>query len=145
MIKHGMSKTRIYDLWVTMIQRCKNPNATGYAGYGGRGIKVCERWLAFANFYEDMGDKPDNCSLDRIDNNGNYCKENCRWATHAEQAVNKRKKRLQKNNHTGFPGVHWKPSHNAFQARATIAGKRTFLGYFKRLEDAAAAVRIHCG
>jgi len=72
-----------------MISRCYNPRATGYEYYGGRGIKVCERWKKdFINFYKDMGERPNDMSLDRIDVNGNYTKANCKWATPVEQARN---------------------------------------------------------
>jgi hypothetical protein len=93
-LKHGHARrgnhTRIYDIWVSMLQRCLNPNAAGYRNYGGRGITVCERWLIFKNFYVDMGDPPPGLSLDRINNDGNYDPPNCHWATHAEQVNNRR-------------------------------------------------------
>ncbi len=74
-----------------MLSRCNDPNATGYDNYGGRGIKVCRRWHKFENFLEDMGERPAGMTLDRYpDNDGNYKKSNCRWATAKEQVNNRR-------------------------------------------------------
>ena len=87
---HKMTGTKIYNIWSAMIDRCHNPRYKEYELYGGRGIKVSNSWRKFENFYRDMGDKPGNKSLDRINNNKGYSKNNCRWATLHEQSRNKR-------------------------------------------------------
>ena len=91
----GGNESSEYSTWRGMIQRCHNPLAFGYENYGGRGIKVCEEWRTdFRNFLADMGRKPGRgYSIDRVDVNGNYEKSNCKWATSAEQALNKRPRR----------------------------------------------------
>lgn len=88
---HGMWKTPVYTTWKQMIQRCENPKSPTYKWYGGRGIKVCEQWHNFCDFFEDMGERPDGKTLDRWpDNDGNYEPGNCRWATPKEQQANSR-------------------------------------------------------
>jgi hypothetical protein len=79
-----------YNVWQAMLQRCLNPTQPNYRNYGARGISVCDRWLVYTNFLEDMGERPDGLSLDRIDNDGNYEPDNCRWATAAQQVRNSR-------------------------------------------------------
>lgn len=86
---HGMTKTRTFKSWDAMLQRCTNPNDPSYQRYGGRGIWVCERWLEFEKFYADMGERPEDKTLDRIDSNKGYDPSNCRWSTVEEQSRNK--------------------------------------------------------
>lgn len=93
-VKHGMSNSGVYNSWGHIINRCYNKQNSRYKYYGGRGIKVCERWKNFDNFYADMGDKPEGYTIERINNDGNYELSNCRWATIAEQNRNNSRTRL---------------------------------------------------
>lgn len=127
--KHGLSNEPIYDCWVAMKARCLNKKNPVYHLYGGRGIKVCKRWLVFDNFYKDMGDMPDKKTLDRANNNKGYSKDNCRWITIQEQQKNKR-------NNNEFVGIYFDKDRNKWRADITNNGKKYFLGRFKELKDA---------
>lgn len=90
---HGRAGTPLFRVWASMLARCYNPTSCNYKRYGGRGIKVCQRWRdSFADFLADMGERPsDDHSIERKDNGGNYCQENCVWATQKEQSRNTRR------------------------------------------------------
>lgn len=91
---HRFSRTKTHITWSAMIQRCRNKKNTSYMNYGDRGIKVCEKWLNFKGFLEDMGLRPEGKTLDRIDNEKGYYKENCRWETPKNQCRNRRDNKL---------------------------------------------------
>lgn len=92
---HGCSKHPLFQTWQAMVKRCINKNDPAYKNYGGRGISVCNEWInSPSQFIKDMTPKPEGLELDRIDNNGNYSKQNCKWSTRQEQCTNRRTTRL---------------------------------------------------
>lgn len=131
-----------HPLYVThrnMLSRCRTVTSSDYKYYGGRGIKVCERWQGkegFANFIKDMGDRPEGMTLDRIDSNGDYAPDNCRWATKSQQMINRR---LFKRNTTGVCGVYWHSRDKRWMASITKGSKLIFLGNYKSKAEAIKA------
>lgn len=121
---HGITHRPTWNTWTGMIQRCHREWHQAWKNYGGRGIKVCERWRVFANFYADMGERPDGMTLDRIDNNGDYEPGNCRWATPMEQHANRRDNRLITYNGRTQTVRAWE--------REFLNGTRTLLGRLER-------------
>jgi hypothetical protein len=132
--RHGLRKEPEYENWHNMKQRCLNPNFHGYPNYGGRGIKICQRWIdSFVNFYEDMGKRPTpSHSIDRIDNNGDYTPENCRWADKKTQIINRG---WNKNNQTGYRGV--RKNRNKWSCKIWIDYKPYSFGSYTTKEEAA--------
>jgi hypothetical protein len=127
---HGHTKghkfSAAYTCWANMVTRCTNPKDKRWKDYGGRGIKVCDEWRVFIGFYAAMGDPPEGLTLDRKNNDGNYEKDNCQWATDEQQARNKR---MRVDNKTGCVGVTI-ANGTRYRASAKIDGRQKHLGYF---------------
>lgn len=137
---HGMSRTREYNAWAAMKQRCYYEKHDYYDSYGGRGITVCERWLhSFENFYEDMGDCPKGMSIERVEVNGNYEPSNCKWDTASNQGYNTR---MSSANKSGKTGVCWHKVTGKWMASIRHNGKPEYLGVFDLLEDAIEARKV---
>lgn len=137
-MKQKTCKFPEYKSWDGMKDRCRNKNSKDYPGYGGRGIKICERWeKSFKNFYSDMGKRPTpQHTIERRNNNGDYEPLNCYWATKTEQ---RRNTRIPKNNTTGAKGVYWIPKRNQYRVEIRAGGKPIHIGTFKILLEAAEA------
>lgn len=128
MLTHGMSQTRFWYCWRQIKSKCDNPKCFGYEYYGGRGITYDPRWKYFENFLDDMFEGySDTLTIDRIDTNGNYCKENCRWTTDSIQMHNKRKRKGCLHKHIG---VSFTDSIGKWRARICVEGNIHHLGYF---------------
>lgn len=132
---HGMSGSRIYTLWNAIYSRVRYPER--FPNHAGRGIGMCDTWGKFENFYSDMsGGYEDHLELDRIDVEGDYCKENCRWVDKSTQAFNKR---LDKNNQSGKTGVYLDEKTGRWDAKIGKDGKSIYLGRFETFEGAVKA------
>jgi hypothetical protein len=135
---HGRHRSNEYASWRAMRNRCNNTKSKDFHRYGGRGIGICERWEDFRNFYADMGERPaDNYSLERIDVNGNYEPSNCRWATPAEQGVNRRNNKYYTLNGVTLTAMQW--SKRTGIPRGTIS-RRLHSGW--SVEDALTTPNI---
>ena len=128
--KHGLKNTRLYSIWSKLKGRVLNPKYKNYNDYGGRGITICDEWrndfLSFYNWAMENG-YSDELSIDRIDNDENYCPENCRWTT---QTIQARNQRIRKNNKSGYRGVCFKKDKNKYIAQININNKNIHLGHF---------------
>lgn len=133
---HGLTYHPIYTTWHGMIQRCNNKKHSYYKDYGDRGIKVCDRWMIFENFVEDMlSSYKYGLSIDRIDVNGNYSKSNCRWATNYVQCRNTRL--LRSTNTSGYRGVSFSKIANKWLSQIVVNNKSIYLGRHSSALEAA--------
>lgn len=134
---HCNPERKVKNCYRAMLTRCYNTNDAAYERYGGRGIEVCGRWLnkehGFSNFAKDMGERPEDKSLDRIDNDKGYSPENCRWASHHIQVLNRR---LFSNNTSGISGISWYPRYDKWLVRISTPVGRKNLGYYRDLQEA---------
>ena len=138
LIIHNLSGHRLYSTWKNMIYRCEDVNNVNFKHYGERGISVCEEWHNVENFIEDMYPTYiDGLTLDRIDVNGNYCKDNCRWVNQSTQNRNTRK--LYSHNKSGYRGVSFNKRTNKYVAQVHIKNYPIQLGYFINAIEAAKA------
>jgi len=146
--KDGLTRkhNKEYRNYMAMIYRCYNPSRNGYERYGGKGIKVCDRWLGdngFTNYLQDMGTRPSekHQTVDRIDSTKNYSPDNCRWATYREQNLNILP---HKNKSSKWRGVGWDKFRNKWKASLKIDGKTKFLGRFiNELDAKEAALEVY--
>lgn len=138
---HGLSHTRTYQIHEGMLRRCRPELSEDFPYHAGKGIKVCAEWSpklggSFENFYRDMGEAPEGYSLDRIDPDGDYCKDNCRWASNSVQGYNKG---LDPNNSSGKSGVSFYSRVGKWSSEIHVNNEHIRLGLFDRFEDAVKA------
>ena len=128
---HGLGCTRLYAVWREIKRRTLNPKHKKYSDYGNRGITICEEWLDIHNFYNwalsNGYEENKGLSIDRIDNDGNYCPENCRWTT---RTIQNRNTRMSKHNTSGFRGVSYHKDNNKYTAQISVNNKKIHLGSF---------------
>ena len=137
--KHNLSNTRLYNTWSKLKDRTLNPKSKDYLNYGGRGITICEEWKNdFMSFYDwaMSNGYSDELSIDRIDNDGNYCPENCRWTT---RTIQQRNQRIQKNNTSGYRGVSFVKDRNKYKSYICVNNKNKHLGSFSSPVEGAIA------
>lgn len=132
---HGMYKSATYCSWLHMKQRCDNPNFHQYEDYGGKGVRYTPRWKSFENFLEDMGERPEGMTLNRLQRSLLYSKETCNWATKSEQNYDKSSSR----NSSGKIGVSFYKAAEKWSAEIGVNGNKIKLGLFENFEDAVKA------
>lgn len=141
-LRHGKSREKdpTYSSWCDMKYRCSNPRLKEYRYYGGRGIDVCARWNeSFENFFLDMGERPHGMTLDRIDVEGGYSKENCRWECRSVQNYNQR---VKVTNSSGITGVSFSSKTGLWRAYISKDGKRIGLGSHNSFDSAVSVRRL---
>ena len=135
---HGLQNTRIYKIWSTLKGRVLNPKNKAYKDYGGRGITLCDEWLDVQNFYDwamsNGYEENKGLSIDRIDNDGNYEPNNCRWTT---RVIQNRNQRIQRNNTSGYRGVSC--CNYKYKAQINVNNKKIYLGLFPTVVEGAIA------
>ena len=137
---HGLWSTKLYSIWGEIKRRTLNPKHNHYNDYGGRGITICGEWLDIQNFYNwaisNGYEENKGLSIDRIDNDGNYEPNNCRWTT---QNIQARNQRIRKNNKSRYRGVCYHKGNNKYQAQIRVNNKSIYLGSFLTPEEGAIA------
>ena len=131
MSTHSQSRSKTYNIWVGIKQRCLNPNSNSYENYGARGITISEEWMDFENFYRDMGECPEGLTIERIDNDGDYRYGNCIWADRSTQNINKSYRNLT----TNIRNISYCERDDLYYVGISRNGQR-YRKSFKELDDA---------